>query len=1551
MDELISKIDALVGSKSVLNAEQSIMTIVHDIDGIISGNDSDEIIEKLFNSLLSLFSINKGNFSVQCGRYIASKIVKLFKISQIPKFWDVVSMSIQINSQAAISATSYICDKVGMYNKSQIPRFMEYLLKIDPPNYASLQAIRSGLKAAEKSASQFAQDVYELLKKTLPAAKQNLILPYLKLLRTLIKIPPITVPQILDCVKLAIKFKEHPFIKNDLGLVVARCASLPYTSLDLKQQFQSNEWSIGKLRMETQSLDLEPAFELISMFPDIIGNTIIHFLNLLGPELITMNHTRLFRYIRASCPDGIKYLMPMLPADLRFSYFREISKEPISGEQLKTLTLLCPDDGCLGETAGIALLLSTSDIKADRNAAADFFAEFSSSHPQVVLPYLHSSLVLLAQPPERNPHILRDLKGNASVALTILRNLEDPQTAIVENSSILQKLISDAFKKPKVTSYKFIFSFSFLTYLPSDFADPTKAIDFVISYLSNMNEAKPPKMTHSLLKSVFHYCSGHSNENQNKELLKIIPNYKNTLSFSVASDLCKMIHFSSSPYTLIKLVLDFALKAQPSVNLINKYIKRPLPSAQSLIYRSILLTRQQKKHDNFMKQFIQTFPSLISSCDVNDQKKVVLQLLQNITITSGLILLSISNLMNILPPKYGLILFKATIGKKPLQHSQFIQIISESIAKYLISSPQNLPEIFGAVISNNSSISCIILSSIFLNIKLHISYVNQSLIFLDKLAVIPASTAVALHSLSSLLQTHQMQITSLNIASNQFPILFQVINSSSSLQPVTLHIIGECYGCLIETFSSDLGPEFSLMIELILRSIEITPMDYAREVYYESSQAIYTFLNSMSYLAPLIYPQSRSAPASLQLTSCAAFSDFLKFQVAEFDLNDIIPKLLILLQRTGDERAMNFIIALASLMKHDDVSFWISTIKRILISSSLLEGGSFIIEPGPEVKLCSLKIALYIVPIIASQENLVTENLDDLISAVCRGTETDRVVLQEAAFPTLQKVIDLFKDRTTDEGQRLLDLYDSQFSMAVKVGFKVNLLVSGGFLSNYLTFNTDNMDVDPENCSAILVVYLSGLKECPQRSASYFSLATHLCTVARKYPPLCELINPFLQKLTPIFYDLVKQEIQLWNPSSDWRSLSEFRSLAQTFYIELLPAFVWLQKITTSIIDIDHLTSIILIEIVKGKEPWIRRAAFEALPVLIEAFGSKIPPKLLNLSIVIANGYVNKMLTEKKNANDIQYSTSGLMDTFAALLADTAAHIASDEKYDQIRVNILSLSMTLPKFSPTIFSYIIKSDTRKTLTTYGTSIFVIFIKNYKDKSIPALIAMLFWHSPSIIGSSLLMTIDSKLLPVEFKIEVIFRGLILEKDNIPLDAISRFCISTFKKGSMHMVGRILVEREEIGVALLAEGASKASFLLCGVEKGNCRAYLRFIQLSLNILGKYKAIADKFAKSSVVLALSIAAKFGGDTSRYGHQILSQCIWILKDSRSILQNKFEDAFNSVDIDERTTAIKNISSHIYAEEQRKKVDQLVEFSTNQRGKSHGEWQTLEIEGIDDSD
>ena len=1032
-------------------------------------------------------------------------------------------------------------------------------------------------------------------------------------------------------------------------------------------------------------------------------------------------------------------------------------------------------------------------------------------------------------------------------------------------------------------------------------------------------------------------------------------------------------------------------------------MKRPLPTAKELICSRLYPSSQQKKNDDFLTRFIDIFPHLIESCSNEDQKKLVTQLLKTITFTSLLILTSVSKNPSILPPKFTTVLLQNLENKNAL----IVQCLSECVARYLTVNPQPFPEVFNRASNGQSISNCILLSSLFMHVNMPINYFNQSFTVIDALIINRKTTAFAIHALSSLLLTHQMQLTSLNIASNQFNILFQAINTPSSLQPVTLHIMSECYGCLIEAFSSDMSKKFRLIVELILRTIEMTPMDYAREVYFESSQAIFTFANSMSYLVPLSFPSSRSAPSSLQLTSCAAFSDFLKFQtsndVLNIDITELVPRLLSLLQRTDDERASNFIISLAILMKEQDITFWISTIKRVLISCSLLDRSNFTIEPTPGVKETCLKVATFIVPLIASEFKLNTEHLDDLISSVCRATETDRVKLQEAAFPTLEKVIRLFKDRKSEEGQRLLDLYDSQFSMAVKVGFKVNLAVSGGFLINYLTFNTGNMDNDPENCSAILVTYLGGLNDCPQRTESYFSIATHLCTVARKYPPLRDLINPFLKTLTPIFFDLVTQDMQLWNPSSDWRSLSRFRSLAQSFYSELLPAFVWLQKTTnTNSVDIEVLVSFILIELKNGKEAWISKAAFEALPVAIQSFGSKISPELINLSIRGALTYYNKNQSsfestkkkrkssnssnaittnfigndafndfpdfgdnnKKKTKNESENESNVFTDTFMNLILVATKTITKDSKYDEVRTNLLSLSINnLPIFSSTIFAYLLQKDERRTLTNYATTIFQFFMNHWDEEEdqskIIALIVILFTHSPSVINSCISNIIENESkYPSELTIEILKRGLLLSKkgSKIPLELIMRFCIKNFKKGAMHMIGLIVVEREEIGLALLAEGAAKAASLLSLVEKGNCRAYLRFIQLALNVIEKNfnndnHDIELKFAKSAVLLALSVASKFGKDMSRHGHQILLQCIGILKDSKRMLNenNKFEDAFLLVDEEIRKNAITNIIFHIRSEEQRKKADQLVEFSTNDRGKKQMEWQTLEIEGADE--
>ena len=205
--------------------------------------------------------------------------------------------------------------------------------------------------------------------------------------------------------------------------------------------------------------------------------------------------------------------------------------------------------------------------------------------------------------------------------------------------------------------------------------------------------------------------------------------------------------------------------------------------------------------------------------------------------------------------------------------------------------------------------------------------------------------------------------------------------------------------------------------------------------------------------------------------------------------------------------------------------------------------------------------------------------------------------------------------------------------------------------------------------------------------------------------------------------------------------------------------------------------------------------------------------------------------------------------------------------------------------------------------------------------------------------------------MEFQIESIANGLCLVKDNIPLDAISRFVIGAFKRGAMHMVGRVVVDREDIGVALLADGAAKAAFLLSLVEKGNARAYLRFIQLCLSVLKKYP-MGRAFSECALRLAVEAIAKYGGEVRAHGKYIVSHSVCIAKEAVEVIGPERSAAiFDALNEDERRHAVAYISSQIRAVEQRKKTENLVPLSKNIREQAHDEWQTLTVGDISSDD
>ena len=1542
MEAEIAKLETLGKSKKLMPAEQVLMSACHDIDKFLTSGLDGEITERIFRALLSLLGANQGEYSLQCALYIAAKIVKLFALSTNLKFWDVINAAIAQNSPTAIIAAGYVCRHVGGHSKSQIPRFVEHILKQENPSlmFACLHAMRSAFKVAGSHLQQYMVPCIEFTKGVIQGSRnQGVIWTGLKLIRTLLKLG-ISTHLAIECAHLAMKNKDQPFILSEVACVVATAAYEPYAKLDLENILHSGEWSLGTIRNQKKVLNLGPAFEVMTQFKAIFAAVWTNFLNLMGPELIAMNHKELFNYVRTMSPECVRFLIPMLPADLRFGYFREVAAEQMSAEQLKTLKILSPDDGCIEETAGVALVLAMSEESRTRRIAVSYFTSLAETHTSVVLPYFRNCLIYLVDPPESGNQWTH-IRGNAAVLCAILESLPDVTIATVPNEEMIRQFVESSLAHPNAASPKFISAFRILSLLPESFSNTEtvkKAVDYAIEQLVREEPKDDTKnMKHKLMKSVCALRARYPDANQNSRLIAAIGKQRTEIPFAVVNDLCHIIPSTtkSDPmaFPTTKLILQFAIKAKPSQKLVKQYLKRPLPTATDLLSLKKPISQKQMKIDNFLKRFIVSFPKLLGSCTKDDKDKLISILLSNITVTSMLILIEVSELPGILPKTFC----KSLLGQLASETS-LIQVKCECLARHAKQHPI-LPELLNYVQGHQDVSSCFLLSAIFSHVTTPSHYLSQAIIFLNSMMKHVKYSAIAVHALTSMLITHQMQLTSIGVASNQFMELLVVLHSPGSMLPVTLHLLGECFRYLIESFPSELDSKFSLVVDLILRTFEFVPISYAKEVYFESARAVYMFAHQMSHLAPIEYPKSPAAPSSLQLRACAAFSDFLKFEHIPFNEKEVMRKLLTLLQRTSDERAAHFIVSIASMMTSENVSFWISTIKRILISDSLLEGAYFTIEPTPEVKVMCLEIATILVPTIAAAPVLHTEHLDDLISSVCRAAETDRLKLQEAAFNPLQKVIELFKDRVTDEGQRLLDLYDSQFSTAVKVGFKVNLAVSGSFLSTYLTFNTDNMASDPENCSAILVVYLSGLRECPQRTAAYFSLATHLCTVARKYPPLCDLIQPFLNTLAPIFSDLVLQEMQLFNSSSDWREMARFRTLASSFYRELLSAFVWLQKLFERIIDINVLVSLFVIELRAKREPWIMTAAFEALPVAIGCFGKDIQPELLELSVRVANEYVTQ--EPRMQASPVWFD---LLNCIAVLL-DT------DNEQDGLRELLASMVLSSPCYMPKIIGLLLHGDQRKCLKKYSLLVFVRILQNWSEKSAGALISILFEYDPDIIGLAIQLTLEQKSLPLEFQIESIANGLCLVKDNIPLDAISRFVIGAFKRGAMHMVGRVVVDREDIGVALLADGAAKAAFLLSLVEKGNARAYLRFIQLCLSVLKKYP-MGRAFSECALRLAVEAIAKYGGEVRAHGKYIVSHSVCIAKEAVEVIGPERSAAiFDALNEDERRHAVAYISSQIRAVEQRKKTENLVPLSKNIREQAHDEWQTLTVGDISSDD
>ena len=1538
MEALLERISKLVEAKHLIPAEQVLMSTVGQLNDLLQNDYSNEILEKIEKLLLSIYSVNNGKFSIQCAIFIASTLCKTYEKMKKPEYWGATNLAIDLTTTTTVVATGYIVKHLGHNFKSQLPRMVEHFLKQNSIDLAVLYALTHIFKVGTGKLASFMPKTIDFCRRILLKCNSMTMQMALKFLRTCVKLissgecKTVSITQILDLVRVCLN-SSSPFVKNDVAALVAQCAYAPFINVETKKVV--SEWAVGAMKHEGEGLDFTRSFEMMASFPQVIDTSIEYFLRFLGPEIICLNHASLMKFIRISAFSATPKLISMLPSDIIFSHFRAVLKEEVNEQQIKLIPLLCPDDGSLDEAAIVAHRACLSPKVEIRRAAKMFFTHLSETHPHAALPVVAQCLNSCLQ--NSANHAICHLE--LTCASLILSSVQQQETAIKEFKDKIHSVLKLAFENPNPETLIFCSVLSFVSTLTKQYAeDPLvkKAISVATAAILKENAQKELPTYAKLLRSLCMLMVKSKDEGTARHVVvaSVMSNIKFSprLIISLAKLVPRVLADQPLAVSAALLIVREAKKVAPTTSCVMSNLSRPLPLGSNLLYQTQELTYKQQKDDSFLRAVYQELPSVLRACPQSDTHVIAKEILgvQQHTQSTMLLCLTITknrDLLFALPSNFpsvclGLLM---TPGNEKIN-----QLICENLSFYIAAHQELLGKIFNHIDSHPSVHSTLLLDSLFAHMIIPNQYISRAIVFLDCRMKDKTELQFAVHALSTLILTHAMQVASLGITANQFNVLLGALHTPYSMAPVTLFMCCECFRFLIETVSSDITSENSGLTEqisIILRTFEYTPVKYSKELYFECARAVYTFTHALSKFAPIEYPASPSVSYQTALAACAAFSDLMKFEKKNFDVDTLLPKLLILLQATKDKRASTFIELIAATMSVDDLSFWISTIRRILITGSLLAQSTSTIEPAPEVKLCMLHVAKYIVPVLNSAPILKTEFLDDLISSVCRATETERVALQEAAFPVLQKVIELFRNRTADEGGRLLDLYDSQFSQTVKVGFQLQLDVSGGFLSTYLSFSTANVDSDPENCTAVLVVYLTGLKACQQRTAAYFQLATHLCTVARRHTTIHDLIKPFLDTLSPIFGDIVIRAMKLYKNQSDWRGLTAFRSLAQSFYRELLSAFVWLQSNDKVYIDYDVLVSFLCIELKHAQEHWMSIAAFDALCVALKTVGSKINTQLVKLTLECAAAY-----------------RSVTKDQISELINSCSSLLKEDESYDDLRVTVFSLCI-YNSFAPAVIAHLLKSDGRRVLSKYASSVLEKTLEYFLKKQINAetastLITLLLDHTKSIAGS-----ITEKVLGLgeehrDFKLTILGRTLAVKESSLPLDGISRFCITSFKRGGMQLVARTLIHNPECGIALLMKGSAKAAFLLASKDAKNARAYLLFLQLGLQVTNE-NSDAKAFANSLFRLCASLSTKLK-QGSALDRKLFLILIRIIRDCAAI--TSLEESYNMCSDAEKTSIITMMNVCINAERQRRKTEQLVAFSTNQRS-SRNEWQTLDIE------
>lgn len=1544
MEQLVNTLISLSKQSRLVPAEQIITSSLLDFEKIVPAKLAEKNFLNIEAPLIALLSINGGTISFQCSVRIAKCLLYIFKSHNPPKIWNFVTAVTSKPNPANIYAFGYVIDKIGLSVRSMIPGVVKKIIS----NTSGVNLLPT-IYAVSHSFKRDRADLADLSKKALNLAYAGLNsndesyqLASVKLFRSLLKQKDMNTKRFMQIANDISNAAVSNFVIDELCYFIANIAYLPFSHFQNNTQVIENDFAVGKPEEENKFEPLfDGAFAIMSEIKPCFDGAIRHFLDLVDPQLVSTNLIYIFKLLRKIGKKEIPQVLAFTGSDSRIELFSHISKESPTPDQFYLLRGIreTPD------VSAAALQLCASPNPEYRATGASYFKFLSENYPEEAMQYLNTASLYLAHPPEDNDNLRFDLRGFAIITSNILGGMpqEDRDLHANKIATNLQQLFNRGLSMKNVFAPSFSGSFTVLRQLPKylipvDLIQP--ATNVYINYVKKLPQGCEGQYQELLDigTSIALFYSNHPTIPGGPEFFLFLMNTRPLLSRTtvLASLLATpdILYGKNALITVASQILEQLATIHPEPECAKAPIKYSMPGIRELLVRNFYVSHRNRlkptdlSDSYFADKAFNAFPTFILAIPNHSVQTVLNSLVNSTTnlLMMRFLLLSICQNHETCSLLSSSWLQQFIKGMTSLQDEATQQITAECIGAWLSNKMDYYNNIIAYANDAGEKNKCFIYSAIFGNVQLNESHLFTMMNEMATMANLKGVTPYALHALYVMCDVYPSELASLQVTDILLDILLKLLNTPYALNPFSLYYMNKLFVSLLHLAAPDMAKKKIIppQIRLILQAFLQLQLPFARQIMYQTMSAAFAFMKELLPNNEMFYPTKRGASMMLRLSACSALSDMLEHgQSTQTDFFPIVPRVLFLLQRSKDERAAIFVKSIAALFSKSQfpssptvrarITEWINLVKTVLATSTI---PSTEIEANEEVKHCALEIATQLVPLLASSSPLLNECLDDLMTSITRSIETKRERLMDGSFSLLLKVLEHFKDVEADGGDKLLMLYDSQFSIAVRFSFKTSFEFSGPMLIEYLSFLLANLKNRTDELKVILESYLNGITSCKKSSPFYIQLASNLCNLANSNKLVLDILNPVFQDMAISFCEVISISMALWRSSPpDWDQISEFRKKYSRFYSQMVCSFIRLQvTLNLPLLDYQVLIDFFVDELKKGNEIWRITGSLEILGTIFNMYKDKVKQEEIDKIINLA--------TELSKTNE-KLST-GALPTFlqscatAVGTSDQLLEFTLNSRFDLHQfVNLLrdskkdSIESKLPKFSD------------KIIQAYTDNLI-------NDNQCIALFTIMLDLSTYISKSLLKVFTLDKLSPVRF--ELIYRALRrLVNENIDLTSISATTWKHYNEGGMLMISNLILKNPTAGLKIFTSDKLKKLREICIEDAQTVIANIQLTIIAFSIHKRLQLSDPDFEINCANLALDTIISWGNDIQR-GTEIVSTAINLLDVIQQEESKAIKAAFAQIEKAEKAKCVDIIDKQISKLETRRKVQQLKTFSNTQR-------------------